>query len=63
MKMKISILYDYKTRSLSFEKNGVNQGIAFKNVPPGMTPSLDIWFESGTVEIIQNSKKTEKIFL
>jgi hypothetical protein len=41
----------------------VNQGIAFKNVPPGMTPSLDIWFESGTVEIIQNSKKAEKVFL
>jgi hypothetical protein len=50
-------------RTLSFEKNGVNQGIAFRNVPPGLTPSLDIWFESGSVEIIKNSKKNEKIFL
>jgi len=59
----ITILYDYKTRTLSFEKNGVNQGVAFKNVPPGLTPSLDLWFESGTVEIIKKSRKSEKIFL
>lgn len=33
----------------------MNLGVAFNNVPIGMTPSLDIWFESGTVEIIKNN--------
>jgi hypothetical protein len=54
--------YDYKTRTLSFEKNGINQGVGFRNVPPGLTPSLDMWFESGSIEILR-TKKSERIFL
>jgi hypothetical protein len=60
---KISIKYDHKSRSVSFYKNGVSQGIAFKNVPAGLTPSLDIWFESGTVEIMKTTGIQEKIYL
>ena len=60
---KISIIYDYKTKTLSFGKNGVNQGVAFRNVPHGLTPSLDLWFESGTVEILKRNKNIEKVFL
>jgi hypothetical protein len=48
---------------VSYYKNGVNQGIAFKNVPTGLVPSLDIWFESGTVEIIQNKGSQDKNYL
>ena len=59
----ISIKYDHKSRSVSFYKNGINQGIAFKNVPSGLTPSLDIWFESGTIEIMKATSSQEKIFL
>lgn len=61
---KIGILYDHKSRSVSFIKNGINQGIAFKNIPGGLYPALDVWFESGTVEI--NNTSTffeEKIYL
>jgi len=58
---RISIHYDHKSRSVSFSKNGLNQGVAFKNVNSGMFPSLDVWFESGSVEII--SKQMEKVFL
>lgn len=59
----ISIKYDHKTRAVSFYKNHINQGVAFKNVPAGLTPSLDIWFESGTVEIIKNTNVQEAIYL
>jgi hypothetical protein len=59
----ISIKYDHKSRSVSFYKNSVYQGIAFRNVPAGLTPSLDIWFESGTVEIIKNTNVQERIYL
>jgi hypothetical protein len=60
---RISIKYDHKSRTVSFYKNGVCQGIAFRNVPAGLTPSLDIWFESGTVEIIKNTCIQEKVYL
>ena len=32
---KISMQYDYKNKTISFGKNGVDQGIAFRNVPNG----------------------------
>lgn len=51
------MVYDIKTRSVRFFKNNINQGIAFSGVPPGMYPSLDLWFESGTVEIVKSSEK------
>lgn len=60
---KIGIKYDYKSKSVSFLKNGINQGIAFRNVPSGLTPSLDIWFESGTIEILKNSVNIEKSYI
>jgi hypothetical protein len=60
---KIGIKYDSKNRSVSFYKNGINQGIAFRNVPSGLTPSLDIWFESGTIEIMKNSTVVEKTYI
>lgn len=60
---RISIKYDHKSRSVGFYKNGIFQGTAFRNVPSGLTPSLDIWFESGTVEILKNTSVQEKIYL
>ena len=60
---KISIKYDYKSRSVIYYKNGISQGVAFKNVQPGLTPSLDIWFESGSVEIMKTHSFQEKLFL
>ena len=49
----IGIFYDSRAKELSFYKNGICQGIAFKGVPTGLNPSIDVWFESGTVTIQQ----------
>lgn len=59
----LGMRYDYKSRSVSFYKNGVFQGIAFRNVPANLTPSLDVWFESGSIEILQNNSFREKSYL
>jgi len=59
----IAISYDYIERTLSFYKNGFLQGIAFRDVDKGLYPSLDIWFESGTVELLTTSKPKLKTFL
>ena len=60
---KIGIKYDHKSRSVNFYKNGLNQGVAFKNVPASLYPSLDIWFESGSVEIMKVNSFQDRIFL
>ena len=55
----IGIKYDYDNKTVSFYKNGVNCGIAFTNVKNNLTPSLDLWFEEGTVEIMKNNAPDE----
>lgn len=47
----VGIKYNFKQKTIVFYKNGINQGIAFRNVPSGLTPSIDIWFVYGSVEI------------
>lgn len=41
---RVGVLYDARNRTVSFYKNGINQGIAFTNIPTGLYPSLDVWF-------------------
>ena len=55
----IGIKYDCENRTVSFYKNGVNCGIAFTNVKENLTPSLDLWFEEGTVEIMKTNSPDE----
>lgn len=55
----IGMKYNHIDRSIMFFKDGINQGVAFKNIPSNMYPSLDIWFESGSVEILKNIKLDE----
>ena len=55
----IGIMYNYENKSISFYKNGVNCGVAFTNVIDNLTPSLDLWFEEGTVEITKNISPNE----
>ena len=51
----IGIKYDAENKTVNFYKNGVNCGIAFTNVKNNLTPSLDLWFEEGTVEIMKTN--------
>ena len=51
----IGIKYDAENKTVNFYKNGVNCGIAFTNIKNNLTPSLDLWFEEGTVEIMKTN--------
>jgi hypothetical protein len=53
---RLGILYDSKNKTVSFFKNNINQGIAFRNVESGLIPSIDVWFQYGSVEILKNKK-------
>ena len=60
---RIGIKYCHFNRSVSFIKDGINQGVAFKNIPIGLHPSLDVWFEVGSIEVIQDAFFEEKNYL
>jgi len=60
---KLAISFDPIEKTLSFYKNGFLQGTAFRGVDKGLYPSLDIWFESGSVELLSTSKPKSKTFL
>ena len=59
----IGIFYDYRAATLSFYKDGLCQGVAFTNVPAGLYPSIDVWFEQGTVTIKQTKRPQPKIYM
>ena len=59
----IGLKYNRQDSTLSFYKNGFLQGIAFKGVPEDYVVSLDLWFDSGSVEIMHVSKPKMKKFL
>jgi hypothetical protein len=50
---RLGIYYNADNKSVSFYKNGINQGVAFNGVKENLTVSLDVWFEYGTIEIIK----------
>ena len=59
----LGIKFDNVKRTISFYKNGIDHGVAFRNVPSGLTPSIDVWFQEGTVEIQNNINFEEKTYL
>ena len=60
---EIGILYNATNRTVTFYKNSISQGIAFKNVRAGLYPALDLWFISGSVEITPAKKPVIKTYL
>ena len=50
----LGIKFDHVKRTVSFYKNGIDHGIAFRNVPSGLTPSIDVWFQEGNIELQNN---------
>lgn len=63
METELGVLYSAVNRTVSFYKNSINQGVAFKNVRAGLHPALDLWFTNGTVEILSERKPNVKTFL
>ena len=59
----IGILYDPKSKTISYYKDGANQGVAFHDVPLGLYPALDLWFDSGNIEILNKTHPTLKEYL
>ena len=50
-KAALGIIFDPRLRTVSFTKEGISQGTAFTDVPAGLFPAIDLWFEAGSVSI------------
>lgn len=59
----IGINYNPIRKTLSFYKDDIDQGVAFTNVPSGMYPSIDIWFPSGSVTVLQTQQPKARAYL
>jgi len=59
----LGMMYDEKNGTLSYWKNGVDMGIAFHDVPKNLYPAIDLWFESGHVEVLNRNKPIIKEYL
>eukprot|EP00826_Nyctotherus_ovalis_P048143 TRINITY_DN5637_c0_g2_i7.p1 TRINITY_DN5637_c0_g2~~TRINITY_DN5637_c0_g2_i7.p1 ORF type:complete len:362 (-),score=82.97 TRINITY_DN5637_c0_g2_i7:48-1133(-) len=59
----VGMLYDEGAETLTFYKNGLCMGTGFRNVPPGLYPAVDVWFENGYVEIVKRNTSKGKIYL
>lgn len=52
-KSALGIIFDPRLRTVSFTKEGISQGTAFTDVPAGLFPAVDLWFEAGSVTLLQ----------
>jgi hypothetical protein len=52
-KSSLGIIFDPRLRTVSFTKEGISQGTAFTDVPAGLFPAVDLWFEAGSVTLLQ----------
>lgn len=52
---RIGVCYDSRNMTITYYKDGAGQGVAFHNVPRGLCPALDMWFEAGHVEVLGSS--------
>lgn len=59
----VGMLYDEQAETLAFYKNGLRMGTAFHNVPPGLYPAVDVWFEHGHVQIVRRTVPNGKVYL
>jgi len=52
----LGMLYDCSKETVTFYKNGICLGIGFHNVPNYLYPAVDLWFETGQVEILNKKR-------
>jgi hypothetical protein len=59
----IGIHYNPTRKTISYFKNDIDQGVAFTNVPSGLFPSIDLWFHTGSVAILQTQQPKTRSYL
>lgn len=60
---KFGLKYDHLTNSLELFRNDINLGVVVQNIPPLLTPALEINVEECKIHLLNNNIQQEKIFI
>lgn len=60
---KIGLKYDHLTNSIELFRNDINLGVDIKNIPPFLTPAIEINVEDCKIQLLNNNVQQEKIFI
>lgn len=60
---KFGLKYDQKEQTVELYRNDVNLGVVIKNIPPYLTPALEISMDDCKIKLSKNNMPQEKFFL
>ena len=60
---KFGLKYVHLKNSIGLFRNDINLGVVFKNIPPFLTPALEINVEECKMQLLNNNIQQEKIFI
>lgn len=60
---KFGLKYDHQAQSVELFRNDINLGVLIKNIPPFLTPALEISMEDCKIQLSSNNFPQERFFL
>ena len=60
---KFGLKYDHLKNNLELFRNDINLGIIVENIPPFLTPAIEINVEECKIQLLNNNIQQEKIFI
>ena len=60
---KFGLKYDHLENSIELFRNDINLGVIVKNIPPLLTPAIEINVENCKIQLLNNNIQEEKIFI
>ena len=60
---KFGLKYTHLKNSIELFRNDVNLGVIIKNIPPFLTPAIEINVEECKIQLLNNNVQQEKIFI
>lgn len=60
---KFGLKYDHLKNNIELFRNDINLGVIVKNIPPFLTPAIEINVEDCKIQLLNNNIQQEKIFI
>ena len=60
---KFGLKYTHLQNSIELFRNDINLGVIIKNIPPFLTPAIEINVEECKIQLLNNNVQQEKIFI
>ena len=60
---KFGLKYDHLNNSIELFRNDINLDVIVKNIPPFLTPAIEINVEDCKIQLLNNNVQPDKIFI